>query len=220
MIERPIIFSAPMVRAIIEGRKTMTRRVVSEKLMARANGFMMEDEAGDWCPYGRAGDRLWVRENCRAEELESGQDGVHYIADGAWREIENTIEAAGFWTVLNGYGANPDRSGRVVPSIYMPRWASRITLEVTGVRVERVRDITEEDANLEGVDAPRCPRCGYTKWDAQFHMDHCLCPHDAPASAIPVFQSLWDSINDSRGYSWKSNPFVWCISFKVIRKPQ
>lgn len=136
MKERPILFSGPMVRAIREARKTQTRRVVKE---IDPDEFVSSNEADNLalcCPYGAVGDRLWVRET-----WQGNQGDIRYGADG---------------DSLHGY--NGWR-----PSIFMPRWASRITLEVTGVRVERVQEISEEDAQAEGV----AHRCDYkVVWDA------------------------------------------------------
>jgi hypothetical protein len=97
----------------------------------------------------------------------------------------------------------------------MPRWASRITLEVTGVRVERLQDISEEDALAEGIEPPRCPLCNYTLFDCQIHMDHHLCCKTEPASAIPVFAGTWDEINGKRA-PWESNPWVWVVEFRRV----
>jgi len=174
MKERPILFSAPMVRAILAGTKTQTRRVV--KCDIRGPSDPMDtwdwyDKKGKWagahgrgfpfkktnaallCPYGQPGDRLWVREACLAEELPDGLDGVRYLADEAFLAIESTQEGADRWLALRYYGKRPSPVAPVktVPAIHMPRWASRITLEVTAVRVERLQDISIADAMAEGV---------------------------------------------------------------------
>uniref|UniRef100_A0A6M3LFQ3 ASCH domain-containing protein n=1 Tax=viral metagenome TaxID=1070528 RepID=A0A6M3LFQ3_9ZZZZ len=198
--ERPIIMSTPMVKAILDGRKTMTRRVI--KPQPTKTGYVqicLEDGRVSWpylytparvgfkekemlCPYGQVGDRLWVRETFYIQEWLgkplSELQPLHYKADGNTDSLED-------------YAAKP--------SIHMPRWASRITLEITEVRVERVQEITTKDAVNEG-----CPK-GAT-----------IDLHDnlqAPA-VIHWFANLWDSLNAKRGYGWDISPWVWVISFK------
>ena len=193
MIERPIIFSGPMVRAICEGRKTQTRRVL--KLVT--NGAIPHIPPRS--PYGCPGDRLYVRESfC-----------IGYPTDGGYSAIP--------WT-----GADPQQDGKVFyraageeppdepqrpwrPSIHMPRWASRITLEVTSVRLQRLQDITPDDAIAEGVTFPRCG-CEVCATTSR------LCTADQ-SIAIETFRDLWESINAKRGYGWMVNPFVWVIEF-------
>jgi hypothetical protein len=198
MKERPILFSGEMVCAILEGRKTQTRRVVKVPRWALAgqmecdgcepNWPMAEDCYGDRqkidCPYGQPGDRLWVRETfCEFDPNKHGILGIH--EKYAYR-AETTPEGE---EIRKGYGY----SWR--PSIFMPRWASRITLEVTAVRVERVQDISPEDALAEGdVEALTNPR----------HKE----------TSIDWYHNLWDSINGAG--SWASNPWVWVVEFRRI----
>ena len=175
MTERPILFSGPMVRALLEGRKTQTRRVMKPQ----PKGMARLDTGGSWplasgsefmrCPYGVPGDRLWVRESWR--KADSMTESVFYRADEEWN-------AGAGWK----------------PSIHMPRWASRLTLEVTGVKVERVQEISERDAVAEGM------------------------PPSVPdqATAVEIFEELWDSINEARGYGWSVNPWVWALTFRVL----
>ena len=189
--ERPILFSGPMVRAILEGRKTQTRRVA--KLTAGANVRLggrqwhpADPEARLACPYGKPGDRLWVRESFSWENIEP----------------EITDPPAELWYWADG---NPD-SGyaeftRPKPSIFMPRWASRITLEVTGVRVERVQEITPGDACKEGV----------------FEGGRYRTEEPLPYP-VATFKALWDSINAERGFGWDVNPWVWVIEFRVVSR--
>ena len=153
MKERPILFSAPMVRAILDGRKTMTRRILTER-------------HGEYCPYGHPGDFLWVRETFYNSRMDNSMP-THYRAD------------------------NQDEDFQLIwnPSIFMPRWASRILLEITAVRVERLQKISEDDARAEGV---------------------------SPETVGP-FSELWDSINRKPGRTWADNPFVWVIEFKRIK---
>jgi hypothetical protein len=142
------------------------------------------------CPYGKPGDRLWVRETfghgCElcgvrfplAPHLKYKADGNKCGCSVAWR-----------------------------PSIHMPRWASRLTLEVTAVRVERVADISEADARAEGITDGGCLTCGKN--------EPCGCDDPKP-DARDSFVWLWDSINAERGYGWSVNPFVWVVEFKVV----
>lgn len=188
MMERPILFSGPMVRALLDGRKTQTRRVVKWR-----GGL---DMLGLPCPYGEPGDRLWVRETWAPRDSEAflrheveadklfyrADDERHLLTDGRWR-----------------------------PSIHMPRWASRITLEVASVRVERVQDITDADALAEGV-------TNYGD-DSQFPPGFSMSTRAARKwRPRREFRDLWDSINGKRpGCAWSDNPWVWAVTFKVIR---
>lgn len=210
MKERPILFSGPMVRAILEGRKTVTRRVVKPQpdflgsmtdpttpfktLGAGLHGQIV-------CPYGQTGERLWVRETCRAEELISGEDGVRYLADDAWMMIKDDSRAAIDWLRLYNYAQD---KGRMVPSIHMPRWASRILLEITAVRVERLQDISGDQAEAEGVDAALC---------RQF-LETSPSRHECKEAVIHGFAGLWASINGNG--SWDANPWVWVVEFKRV----
>ena len=208
--ERPILFLAPMVRAILEGRKTVTRRPV-KATKAHADGFMMLDHGKGWrpynafgdfasdhegmeypiaCPYGKLGDRLWVRETCfindyreaSVPEQERADCEIHYRADGI-PDFEGEEELI-----------------RWRPSIHMPRWASRILLEVTDVRVERLQDITEEQALAEGI--KKHSDGGYHVEDGKHYSD----------SPVESFACLWSSV----GGDWDATPWVWCVSFKRI----
>lgn len=160
--------------------------------------------AGDWywtpSPYGKVGERLWVRETCRAAELDGGLDGVRYSADGAFRAIDDSSEAAGRWLDLYAYRG---QTGATVPAIHMPRWASRITLEITGVRAERLQSISEADARDEGVTI------------ADHHMRGYSSGVFRPPS-IRAFHDLWDSLNAARGHGWDANPWVWVVEFRRI----
>lgn len=241
MKELPILFSAPMVRAILDGRKSQTRRIV--KPQPQQVGFSRNCAVKpyctgtDWplayyemrgacwnsskplhCPFGQPGDQLWVKETfcCKMDSGEfvyrpDGHHDCYYRAT----ETNNIIKDDGDGGTE--YRADGSEASPWTPSIFMPRWASRLTLEIVSVRVERLQEITEEDANLEGIDAPRCPRCGYTRFDCSFHGDHRLCPHDTPASAIPVYGKLWDSTY-AKTHPWASNPWVWVIECRRITK--
>lgn len=187
--ERPILFKDDMIRAILEGRKTQTRRIVKpckckESLCELApHEIAGEINRGHYrnCPYGKPGDRLWVRENFL--QLMHGQvtDGrVKYCASIDPRST-GTPKNDGYWW-------------RKRPSIHMPRWASRITLEITDVRVERLQDISIDDAKAEGS-----PTHGHS---------------GAEISARKGFRHLWGRINGHE--SWDANPWVWVIEFKRI----
>lgn len=200
--ERPILFSAPMVRAILEGRKMVTRREVKKQaaLDCLAAGFEPAFLAlpgnSDLCPYGQPGDRLWVREAWAADaqldavaprDLSRGEP-IHYPADGVTRIS----------------GCSMISEGRIRPSIHMPRWACRILLEVTDVRVERLQDITYEEAVAEGVHRDS----GCREWTATDEGGTC---HKYP---IPAFRDLWAGINGP--HAWDANPWVWVVEFKRV----
>lgn len=192
--ERGILFSGPMVRAILDGRKTQTRRPVKFQPPIESNKDAAwydakadlwrnaEQFARDCCPYGRVGDLLWARE---AWWTYPGEITTKLLRDGAdtwprWQEGAIAYDADGdtdVWRNLNWIKR---------PSLFMPRYASRITLAIVGVRVERLQKMTEADAKAEGVPS-----------------------RDA-------FIELWDSINAKRGFAWATNPWVWVIEFKRL----
>lgn len=238
--ERPILFSAPMVRAILAGTKTQTRRIVKPQPYVAnvidgvtywnvsgsiCGRIMFDADFRAHCPYGVLGDRLWVREACRAHELTDkeaeedafgvmerkglecplyGLDGVIYKADGVFREIENTREASELWMELNAYRG---KRGVTVPPIHMPRWASRITLEVTDVRVERLQEISPEDAIAEGAmldDNGRRKIYGYTMPVDEYWR----------RSPVDAYMHLWERIHGAG--SWDTNPWVWVVCFRRL----
>ncbi len=229
MKERPILFRDVMVRAILRGRKSQTRRMVDvDRGMVKLRGgrsSLYLDRDGvpglSWvpfsgsptipwekegvCPYGDVGDRLWVRETWRAVERESDNvDGILYDADNAFIPIENTAKAAEQWVVAYGNGKH-GTSWR--PSIFMPRWASRLLLEITQVRIQRLHEISEADAKAEGVEPHVLMRKLY--------------PSIHAADAINYdyrrgFMNAWMQINGAE--SWDANPHVWAISFRVVEK--
>ena len=205
MKERPILFSGPMVRAILEGRKTMTRRVVKLRHGADVvvtNGQVWKPARVDYagyvdCPYGQPGDRLWVRESWRT---------VKEADDIAPRDLN---AAHRYW-----YEADAPHQigfGKCRPSIHMPRIASRILLEITAVRVERLHDITEADAQAEGVERV-VVGSGWRRY----------CDPDSEEVGVPPcgdarrsFRSLWKHINGAE--SWNANPWVWVVEFKRVQ---
>ncbi|CUJ36478.1 hypothetical protein [Achromobacter sp. 2789STDY5608628] len=187
MRERPILFSGPMVRAILAGHKTQTRRVAKEfagrdDLDAVLTRF--PNQSG--CPYGAPGDRLWVRESTHrrpmlnlltGEPLADKYDGGAYTADGADVLTPEGFDLAWWY------------SRKSCPSIHMPRFACRLVLEVTSVRVERLNEISQEDAELEGVEC-----------------------NMSPLSFREHFQRLWEHLNGAE--SWDANPWVWVVEFR------
>ncbi len=187
------------------------------------------------CPYGAPGGRLWVRETHRAAEREAdGVDGVLYRADGAFRPIEPTAEAAERWQAIRPSSRRPPprtavempgyrpRRASWRPAIHMPRWACRIELEVTGIRAERLQAMTAADAYAEGlvrgssVDTPFGAAHGVdmARWPVENQADD-EAPGGTWANAVDVFAGLWDSINEARA-PWASNPWVWVIEFRRI----
>ena len=197
MKERPILFSGAMVRALLADAKTQTRRVVKmeshQQIEQRDDGtnwpwmYDGERDCDSWmaCHYGQPGDRLWVRETfrgCRAYEVQGyppkdwGNKPIWFEADGA-------------------PPGRPDQwASRSRPSIHMPRWASRITLEVTGVRLERIQGITPDDCIAEGA---------WPVEQRELGRGH---------EAVSAFRELWEST----GGDWDANPWVWAIDFKVL----
>lgn len=200
MRELPILFTGAMVRAILSGQKTQTRRVIKERWMSSRKDLRVSG------PYGGAGDRLWVRETSAAIELPDGLDVVRYAADEATRPIGDTEQAADDWLAMHSYRRG---KGLTVPAIHMPRWASRITLEITGVRIERLQDISEADARAEGV-RPE-PRCLQEDDTDAFRR---IGPVRDASFPIARYAALWESINGPG--SWAANPFVWCVSFRRV----
>lgn len=215
MKARPILFAGEMVRAILAGRKTQTRRVVRDQ-----GGCLDLDDPNDHAQllscydWGRPGDRLWVRETWAIDCLGGAADGdtIESAYEVRFRADEATLEHCyeGPRGSVDPYVKLYDQRVRWRPSIHMPRWASRITLEVTGARVERLQDISEVDAAAEGIERSRN---GDRPWLGALH----------PIKGTPkvfygcrqAFASLWDSINGKRA-PWASNPWVWAISFRRV----
>jgi hypothetical protein len=228
--QRPILFSGPMVRAILDGRKTQTRRMVKPQPTDAHSiecGFV-EDYAGKemfgfcgehrgWpCPYGCPGDRLWVRETWATSvacddrspsDMEKPGRGYGWPVWYAAYGVVNTRRAD---SIPQG-GPGFTTMGKCRPSIFMPRWASRLTLEITGVRVERLNDISESDAMAEGCEAylQHSPDCQHDDCCLAAGVDDC---NGSMVSAKMAYESLWESINGKS--SWAKNPWVWVIEFK------
>lgn len=237
--ERPIPFSGPMVRAISEGRKTQTRRAFDERTMnlmkaAAAAGevswFMNEGLLADndlsyikqFCPYGRPSDLLWVREAWRtvsdldalsgkeieAKCIEAGYRKpwapIRYEIDGELRNWEHISTPP--------HGDAPQR-GRYRHGRFMPRWASRIVLEITAVRVERLQDISEADALAEGIESLTGDKTIY-HWD--FPKPRPPYAVSGYKSARDAYKELWVEINGRE--SLDANPWVWVIEFKRVTR--
>lgn len=235
MTARPIVFSGPMVRALLEGRKTQTRRVVKPQPSAghvyvgRVLCSTHRADEGKWtwaveqaailrdahrvrCPYGQPGDLLWVRETFQP-----------LFADG-WEEGRNPDGSGDRVNYKTGEGYAPhyvadcgriefvtpdgDLVTRCTPPIHMPRWASRLTLRITDVRVERLNDISEADARDEGVDEPANEPAAAASLMSAFGDTLRFQPY---ASA---YAQLWEQINGLG--SWDANPWVWALTFDVI----
>lgn len=199
MKARPILFSAPMVRALLAGTKTQTRRVVTPPRgwpqYSHADPFAMPPAVWWWngehthvgvkqeCPYGQPGDRLWVRETWQHSNHPFGPldktCAIFYRAD-------YSADPHG----MDGEKSPEGKYRQWRPSIHMPRWASRILLEITGIRVERLQDISEADCRAEGLG-------------------------DTVDRAHHWYRVLWEQINGPG--SWEANPWVWVVEFKRIR---
>lgn len=224
MKERPILFSGDMVRALLDGRKTQTRRIVKpQPIYGDVGGtfaswmFKKRKENGHWlypnarsivlseCPYGQPGDRFWVRETAkcgyRSEQPphNKGCIGVDYQAGGGLMR-DYTLDRRNDYPWFPSRSHNVDGTTRWAPAIHMPRWASRITLEVADVRVERLNDISETDAIAEGTFA------GAYEYDNG----------EGTETARESFQCLWDSLNAPRGYGRDVNPWVWVVTFRSV----
>jgi len=214
MKEIPILFSAPMVRALLAGTKTQTRRVVKPQPPAdgdRNCGYSApvwgwtrnEMPSAEWhkvrCPYGQPGDRLWVREAWRS------------TGDGGRCDHmpPRDMQAHHVWYEVDGKAPQDECVGKLRRSMFMPRWASRITLEVTEVRVERLQDISDADAIAEGIESftDFLPSGHWRRYDKATFNSYVSSPVDS-------YASLWESINGAG--SWEANPWVWAVSFRRI----
>ena len=187
MKERPMLFSAPMVRAILDGRKTVTRRIVKARDLEwmDVHQGLREPDNAERCPYGQPGDRLWVRETFAR-------------IDGQTRPwIETDYQAT--YTHGDRLGDTLGIKKRWTPSIHMPRHASRITLEITSVRVERLQEISADDARAEGCPDKPVPGAEQASVDLLAKLWY----HD-----------LWEQINGPA--SWDANPWVWAIEFRRL----
>ncbi|ELN4045050.1 TPA: morphogenetic protein [Klebsiella variicola subsp. variicola] len=230
MKERGMIFNGEMVRAILDGRKTQTRRIMAPQPADDIErGIFPNPEVIGWkssrrhkhgsttahfCPYGKPGDRIWVREAYRfpasLDDVSPTGVGEMAVATGYRKPWAPTFyEFTGtFSDGWKGFETPPKVSdaGKLRPSIHMPRWASRILLEITNVRVERLNAISEKDAAAEGV-----PPAGSLLPD---YPGTFLTPKGDFATAKVAFQRLWESIYGAE--NWLANPWVWVIEFKRV----
>lgn len=211
MKERPIIFTSDMVTAILDGKKAQTRfpikgiDVDDNGMAVYRNGKFTTPGQSDTilefvknrCPYGKVGDRLWVREKYR---IYDSVECSCYDPCGCSRNSGNPVY----------YADTRCNEDKWTPSIQMPRWASRITLEITGIRVERVQDMSGVDAKSEGIGPSLLFNLG-------------LIPEDESQSPITDIQArhgflhLWNSECSKKGFGWDENPWVWVIEFKVVK---
>lgn len=212
MKSRPIIMVDHSVRAILEGRKTQTRRVIKihpssellrtvtlengsiESVTLGGNIGVTYKEYQEYFKfhYGQVGDQLWVRESIRAEP-----EDVFYKADGISINLALLTKEQDEW--IQDYGRVDDNYSVTIPSIHMKRFLSRITLEITKIRVERVQEISEEDAIREGI------VCSFQNT-----------PHDK-CDVIDQYRDLWNILNKKRGYGWDKNCWIWVLEFKRIK---
>lgn len=230
MNERPILFSAPMIRAVLAGTKTQTRRVVTvpwkgstralpyDPWWVESDGRLLaQDENGDYhpaenalAPYGHPGDRLWVRETWAPQPgREDSIDLPEHDGGGnpdalCFRADECRPGESVEWPEGLTFGVKKWR-----PSIFLPRWGSRISLEVADVRAERLQAITAEDILAEGVvarshDDPNLGKCPVSSFDGKAYVD-----------LRSLWAAGWDSINGKKkGCAWADNPWVWRVAFK------
>ncbi|AZF00355.1 Phage protein [Pseudomonas orientalis] len=217
--ERPILFSAPMVRAILEGRKTVTRRPVKVQPHIDASGNFCvgnsnygQDGYGKpvtkhfvngCCPFGKPGDRLWVRETI----IDLRGTGVEHRPDPDG-PLQRYAYAADCRPGSHSDEARKDFGLKYKPSTHMPRAACRILLEISDVRVERLQDISEDQAQAEGV---RLMRDGSDTWVSREGSGNLVTPWP---TAKEAFSDLWNSINGP--HAWVANPWVWVVSFKRV----
>ncbi len=231
MKERGILFSRPMVRAIFDDRKTKTRRVMQPQPIEESGTIRWGSpryDNGDgakyfhtrtvspsimrlWvaaCPYGVPGDRLWVRETWYPSfKRTATNNGVSYpsTAEGG-APYGDPGESNPGWSPHGGWK----------PSIFMPRWASRLTLEITDIRVERLQEISAKDAKAEGAFLGRCgcatmQERARTPLETTFRQTYCHIHGEE-------FHHLWDSINAKRGFGWDVNPWVWGLTFRRVER--
>lgn len=207
--ERPILFSAPMIRAILraENPKTQTRRILlPSDIPTGVRTLRWENQTAEElshvarCKYGQPGDRLWVREKHVLLDRDGWIDPAK-PRDAMISGRRNGVGYADWEHDPDSERCRKELGYKWRPSIHMPRWASRILLEITEVRVQRLQDITREDAIAEGIDP-----------DATGNHEV------ANRTSVENFSVLWDSINAKR-VPWTSNPWVWALTFKRLEQP-
>ena len=217
--ERPILFSAPMVRAILEGRKIVTRREIKPRMRSADIQFELHQQTdGSWrpmhtfdescmdnqgtehpivCPYGKPGDRLWVRETwyCNHFEVQQGP----YLQPADMTDLDQAREDGELAYAADGLTPYEQDQPTWKPSIHMPRWACRILLEITDVRVERLQDISRADIRAEGLQCP--PE---------------LASDDVSPNYRDWYPAAWRELWESTGGNWDANPWVWVVEFKRV----
>lgn len=215
----PILFSGPMVRAVLAGTKTQTRRALRGFCPPNRPEYDSESGRLEWfngdevvvamrCPYGQPGTKLWVREAWRVgskhdatkpSDLPAQSCTVLYAAGGS------AAHGSDGWRFDEAWpgDAPVPWAGKLRPGMFMPRWASRMTLEVTGVRVERLQDISEADAIAEGVHSVQCNDLGT---EVPYYR--------SLYGAVDLYRMLWESINGPG--SWAVNPWVWVVEFRRV----
>lgn len=219
--EKPILVSGPLIGPIQRGTKTQTRRIVNPQPIidqgweeepgwaffwkGKEDG-LLERDILKLCPHGQPGDRLWVRE---AHGIGKHAGEVIFKADGGWSEMQ-------------GFNKFALDKGRWIPSIHMKRVNSRIDLEITDLRIQRIQDISPEDAYAEGLGKITKDgnffKFGMADRDGMPGNDNYGWPWDQwETDPVAAFRKLWDAINAERGFGWDTNPWVWAISFKKIR---
>ncbi len=245
MKETGILFTGDMIQAVLDGRKTMTRRVAKNQsnggIYRRPDGLYTYTQCGGVavglpfsCPYGQPGDSLYVKETwqtgsnldkynateIKAKAQEAGYStgpdsfNVHYPPCPLWYPIDGTYRSWGDDDIASFGNPGRKRSPR-----FMPRWAARIILQITEVRVERLQSVTNEDAQREGTPHAYPHRHGPDGIikDGENPDPYGLAHETGWADCwVCAFTELWDSINKERGFSWVVNPYVWVISFKRI----
>ncbi|MBX4728069.1 hypothetical protein C0Q74_05845 [Klebsiella pneumoniae] len=219
MKERGMIFNADMVRAILDGRKTQTRRPIKWK-QTRFTEIGEREDGSKWpwsedaehacdfwhpCPFGAVGDRIWVRETFQGPLFDYDLMDNYCKDPTPFEKPEFCVYKADGVPAPEFYDADDELHCCWRPSIHMPRWASRILLEITDVRVERLNAISEEDARAEGIIDGGCLNCG--------EPEPCGCANPEP-DATDAFAYLWQSIYGQD--NWNANPWVWVIEFKRV----
>lgn len=222
MKERGMIFNGEMVLALLDGRKTQTRRPIKWK-QTRFTEIGEREDGSKWpwsedaehacdfwhpCPFGAVGDRIWVRETFQGPLFDYDLMDSYCKDPTPFEKPEFCVYKADGVPAPEFYDADDELHCCWRPSIHMPRWASRILLEITNVRVERLNAISEEDAEAEGIDMEAL-------YDSQDCYD-CIADHNMTGrpTVTGAFKYLWDSIYGEEG--WKSNPWVWVIEFKRV----
>lgn len=232
--ELPILFKAPMVRAIQDGNKLQTRRLFSERTIelfscaariGEVSDFLNSDKTGkndleyilSFCPYGKVGDQLWVRETFQpifADGFDHDSSPCPNYKTGFGYAVSYPATDG----IIEFVDGDENITSRCKPSIFMPRWASRIQLEITNIRVQRLQDISEDDAAAEGIEGISQPTGGDDYQD--YWRNYALTEKEADGwpwfngDPIASFKSLWEKMNGIE--SWQLNPWVWVIEFKRV----